>query len=308
MQQSNPQSNALRRLEDILDEAVAYENKAEQTGVVLLKVMKLDVEPQNIVEFYELLSKAKEESLRINKPKISRYISTLDELHKVFILNHLWTTEWNILSHHIESRNVLNTLDALADFFHAQDPLVFLEQDFLDKLKTEFQSLSDSIINSSLSNELKRFLTEKIEDILTAIRRYHIDGTEGLKKAAQSLVSDLVMTEYKIKDADKKNPVYNKAKGWFLGILLLLVPTSPYDIIGAAPDIYGFWIPKFEELVAGQKKIEQIACETPTIQGVLEKSADVFDRQPQKNITGSAELKALPASKEEDSTKDIDNP
>ena len=37
------QTNALRRLEDILDEAVAYENKREQTGVVLLKAMKLDV-------------------------------------------------------------------------------------------------------------------------------------------------------------------------------------------------------------------------------------------------------------------------
>jgi hypothetical protein len=307
MQQPNPQSNALRRLEGILDEAVAYENKKEQTGVVLLKAMNLDVEPQNIVEFYELLSKAKEESLRINKPKISRYISTLDELHKVFILNHLWTTEWNILSIHIESRNVLTTLDALADFFHTQDPLVFLEQDFLDKLKTEFQSLLESILNSNLSNELKRFLIEKVEDILAAIRRYHIDGTEGLTKAAQSLVSDLVMTEHNIKDADKKNPVYNNAKGWFLAFLLYIAPT-PYDIIGAVPDIDGYWKPKFEELVAGQKKIEQIACETPTIQGVLEKSADVFDRQPQKNITGSPELKALPASKEEDSTEDVDNP
>ena len=307
MQQPKPQSNALRRLEGILDEAVAYENKKEQTGVVLLKAMNLDVEPQNIVEFYELLSKAKEESLRINKPKISRYISTLDELHKVFILNHLWTTEWNTFSSHIESRNILNTLDALANYFYEQDPLVFLEQDFLDQLKTEFQSLSDSILNSNLSNELKRFLVEKVEDILTAIRRYHIDGTEGLAKAAQSLVSDLVMTEHKIKDADKKNPVYNKAKSWFVAILLYTVPVIP--------DIYSFWIPKFEELVpkfeelvAGQKKIEQIAPETLTIQGILEKSADVFDRQPQKNITGSAELKALPASKEEDSTKDIDNP
>jgi hypothetical protein len=301
------QTNALRRLEDILDEAVAYENKREQTGVVLLKAMKLDVEPQNIIEFYELLSKAKEESLRINKPKISRYISTLDELHKVFILNHLWTTEWITFSSHIESRGVLNTLDALADFFHAQDSLVFLEQDFLDKLKTDFQSLSDNILNSTLSNELKKFLIKKVEDILTAIRRYHIDGTEGLKKAAQSLVSDLVMTEHKIKDTDKNNSLYNNAKGWFLAILLYIAPT-PYDIIGAVPDIDGYWRPKFEELVAGQQKIEQIARETPTIQGVLEKSADVFDRQPQKNITGSAELKALPASKEEDSTKDIDNP
>jgi len=308
MQQPNPQSNALRRLEGILDEAVAYENKKQPAGTVLLKAMKLNQQPENIVGFYELLGKAKEESLRINKPKISRYISTLDELHQIFILHHVWTTEWNTFSSHIESRGILNTLDALADFFHAQDPLVFLEQDFLNQLKTEFQSLLESILNSTLSNELKRFLIEKIEDILTAIRRYHIDGTEGLAKAAQSLVSDLVMTEYKIKDADKKNSVYNKAKTWFLGILVLFVPTSPYDIIGAAPDIYGFWIPKFEELVAGQKKIEQIACETPTIQGILEKSANVFDRQPQKNITGSAELKALPASKEEDSTEDVDNP
>ena len=301
MQQPNPQSNALRRLEGILDEAVAYENKKEPAGTVLLKVMKLNQQPENIVGFYELLGKAKEESLRIiNKPKISRYISTLNELHQIFILNPVWTTEWNTFSSHIESRGILNTLDALADFFHAQDPLVFLEQDFLDQLKTEFQSLSDSILNSTLSNELKKFLIEKVEDILAAIRRYHIDGTEGLTKAAQSLVRDLVMTEHKIKDADKKNPVYNKAKSWFVAILLYTVPVIP--------DIHTFWIPKFEELVAGQKKIEQIAPETLTIQGILEKSADVFDRQPQKNITGSAELKALPASKEEDSTEDLDNP
>ena len=94
------QSNALRRLEYILDEAVTDKDRKELTGIVLLKAMKLDDEPENIVKFYELLSKAKEESLRINKPKISRYISTLDELHKVFILNHLWTTEWNVFSNH----------------------------------------------------------------------------------------------------------------------------------------------------------------------------------------------------------------
>ena len=267
------QSNALRRLEIVLDKAVAYQNQNEPAGLVLLNAMKLNANPQNIVGFYELLSKAKEESVRINnKPKIARYISTLDTLHRVFVLNHVWTTEWNTFSSHIENKGVLIALDALANYFHDQDPLVFLEQDFLDQLKTEFQSLSDSILNSTLSNELKRFLTEKIEDILTAIRRYHIDGTEGLEKVAQSLVSDLVVTEYKIRNTDKNNPVYNNAKGWFLAILLYIIPT-PYDIIGAAPDISGFWIPKFEELVAGQKKIKQIACETPTIQGVLEKSA-----------------------------------
>lgn len=308
MQQPNLQSNALRRLETVLDKAVTYQNQHEPSGVVLLNAMQLNADPQKLVAFYELLSKAKEESLRIvNKPKIDRYISKLNILHEVFILHSVWTTEWKFFSAHIENTGVLIALDALANYFYDQDALVFLEQDFLDQLKTEFQSLSDSILNSTLSNELKKFLIEKVEDILAAIRRYHIDGTEGLTKAAQSLVSDLVMTEHNIKDADKKNPVYNNAKGWFLTLLLFIKPT-PYDIIGAVPDIDGYWRPKFEELVAGQKKIEQIACETPTIQGVLEKSADVFDRQPQKNITGSADLKALPASKEEDSTEDVDNP
>jgi hypothetical protein len=178
MQQPNPQSNALRRLDTILAKAVAYQNQQEPAGLVLLNSMQLNADPKKVVAFYELLSKAKEESLRIiNQPNIDRYISRLNILHEVFILHPVWTTEWKIFSNHIESTGVLLALDALANYFHDQDPLVLLEQDFLDQLKTEFQSLLEGILQSTLSKELKRFLTEKIEDILTAIRRYHIDGT-----------------------------------------------------------------------------------------------------------------------------------
>ena len=99
------QSNALRRLEIVLDKAVAYQNQNEPAGLVLLNAMKLNANPQNIVGFYELLSKAKEESVRINKPKIDRYISTLRILHEVFILHHVWNTEWKIFSDHIENTN-----------------------------------------------------------------------------------------------------------------------------------------------------------------------------------------------------------
>jgi len=296
------QANALRRLEMILDEAVTNENKNQQSGLVLLKVMKLEPKPQNIIFFYELLNIAKEEATRLKDlPKIQKYLDILEELHQVFVVNHIWETPWNTFTTHIEIRSVLIALDALANYFHDQNPAIHLEQEFLKKLNSEFEALLDNILNSDLSKELKRFLERRIGDILTAIRRYHIDGTQGLEKAAQSLVSNLVMTEHKFTDLDKKNPIYTRTKAWALSLVLFFVPTSAYDIIGAAPDIQGFWIPKFEELVAGQKKIEHITCETPNIQGILEKAADIkdiFDRQPQKSMSGNPTPKALPASKD----------
>ena len=282
----------------MLDEAVTEGDKNQASGPILLKAMKLSEQPQNILDFYELLSKAEEEAKKLKDlPKISKYLQKLEELYQVFVLNHVWSTQWQIFSVHIENGGVLITLDALANYFHSQHPALFLEQDFLGKLSGEFESLSCRISESDLSKELKKFLIARVEDILEAIRRYSMDGTQRLEKAAQSLISDLVMTEPSLKDKDKQNPLYNQVKAWFLSILLYIAP-SPYDIIGAVPDTYDFWIPKFEELAAGHEKVERITCETQTIQEAFSKALNIFDRQPQKSIAGSKELKSLPASKE----------
>lgn len=293
------QSNALRRLELILNKAISEGDKNQQSGPIILKAMKLNEQPQNILDFYELLNKAEEEGGKLkNLPNINRYLQTLEELRQVFIVNHVWGTLWSIFASHIENRNVLITLDALANYFHDQNPSILLEQDFLDKLNSEFESLLQEILTSDLSKALKRFLIVRLEDILQAIRRYHIDGIEGLEKATKSLVSDLVMTEHGLKQEDKKNPKYGRVKAWALSLLLYFAP-SPYDIIGAVPAIDEFWVPKFEELATGYKKINQIICKEPTIQEAFEEASNTFDRQSQKSITGGKERKALPAPKEE---------
>lgn len=290
------QCNALRRLEVMLDEAVTKGDRTQGAGSVLLEAMKLSKQPKNIVNFYELLNIAEEEAKKLkNIPRIERYLQTLEELYQVFVVNHVWVTPWSTFATHIESKGVLIALDALANYFYDQNPAVFLEQDFLEKLNGEFELLLNKILDSDLSKKLKRFLTKRVEDILNAIQRSHIYGTEGLEKAAQSLVSDLVRIEHSLEDVDKKNPTYMHVKAWGLSLLLYIAPT-PYDIIGAVPDLHDFWIPKFEELVAGHEKVERIICETPTIQEAFEKASNTFDRQPQKSIAGGRDLKALPAS------------
>lgn len=271
--------------------------------------MKLSEQPQNIVDFYELLSKAEEEARSIrNKTNINRYLQTLEELHEVFVVSHIWSTKWAIFAGQI-NKNTLNTLDSLADFFDKQNPAIFLDQEFLEKLKDELNDLLDKVLESDLSRDLKIFLRERIEDILRAIRRYPIDGTEGLEKATKSLVSDLVMKEHIFQDKDKGNPIYQNVKALVLSFLIYITP-SPYDIIGVVADIDGYFTPKYKELVAGREKIEKIVCESPNIQEAFEKSSNIFDRQPQKTITGNRDLKALPASKQklETTTNDRSNP
>lgn len=145
------QSNALRRLEIILDEAVTNGDGNQASGPIILKAMKLSNQPSKVVDFYELLNRAEEETKKLkNLPKIDRYLETIEELHKVFILNHIWVTKWSTFAGHIKTRGVLIALDALANYFHSQNPTVLLEQDFLEKLSHEFESLIKNILNSRI--------------------------------------------------------------------------------------------------------------------------------------------------------------
>lgn len=291
------QSSALRILEQILAEAVKSGDRTQIGITILLQTMKLSGEPKNIMVFYEILNKAKEEAKSIrNKPNLDRYIIAVDELHGVFATNHLASAKWATFASLIETKNILNTLDALSDFFHSQNPRMILEEDFLEKLNNEFMSLLNQILQSELPRELQRFLLDRIENILNAIRKYHIDGTDGLEKAIKSLVSDLVMTESTLKDEDRMNPVFNGIRAWSIGLLIWITPT-PYDMIGAVPDIHDFWIPKFEQLqerVDAVKGKMSISKKAVSIQEV----SSVFSEESQKIICGGEDQKLLPPSAE----------
>ncbi|WP_413175912.1 hypothetical protein [Anabaena azotica] len=173
------QSNALRQLEMILDEAVTNGSREQTSGHILLSAMNLELIPKNMVNFYELLSKAEEEAKKLsNNPKIDRYIQAIGKLHHVFIVNSIWTTKWSVFATHIESKNILTILDALANDFHRQNPKILLEKDFLKDLNAEFENILEEVLSTDLSKELKVYLISRIQDILSAIRRYSIDGTE----------------------------------------------------------------------------------------------------------------------------------
>ena len=191
-------------------------------------------------------------------------------------------------------KGIIDLLNSLAENYKNQNPTIFLESDFLDGLKDQFNSLLDEIINSNLSSNLKKFLTKQIEDILYAIRRYSIDGTEGLEKATKSFVSDLVMGEKYIDKKDKKNPIVSRCLAGVSSLLVILRP-SPYDIIGVVPAIDDYYLPKIEEFIQNWQEVEASSDEASTFTEIIERSCQLSNKQPQKSLSGK-EQKSLPSA------------
>jgi len=290
------QTSALQTLSKILHDAVLKTSVAAQGSKpaipILLKYINALDDSSRIIDFFALLCKAREEIGRM-KDKESSY-SVIEKLNDYFIKNSDKTT-WNDFAKFIDDGNYIILLKSLADHYHTQNPTIFLEPDFLDELKNQFNSLLDEIIDSNLSNNLKRFLTKQIENILYAIRRYSIDGTEGLEKAVKLFFSDLAIVESHLDNKDKKNPIYKNCQTWVSTLLISLFTPSAYDVIGVFPTINDYYIPKIEELVKYTKEISGNIGEI-SIQEVLEKSLNSFNKQPQKSLPGK-EQKSLPSAK-----------
>jgi hypothetical protein len=176
-----------------------------------------------------------------------------------------------------------------------------LESEFLDGLKDEFNSLLDEILRSDLSKNLKTFLIKQIEDILYAIRRYSIDGSDGLEKVTKSFVSNLVTIESHLDKKDKKNSIYRKSVSGIIVLLRFLQPNSIYDILGVVPAIDDYYRPRIEEFIKNRQEIEGRIDEKFTIAKIIERSLQLSNKQPQKSLLGK-DQKSLPSAKLEEET------
>jgi hypothetical protein len=288
------QNNSLRILERILTIATSDSKPQEKFGSVLLKSMNLDIQPENMVDFYGVLSRARDEAANIRKKNIERYIKTLDELYRFFVETDLWNEQSAHFVNHIQQKNILNTLDSLADFFGDQNLRIVLSEDCLPLLKKEFESVLDNVINSDLSQDIKKFLIKGITQILEGLAKYDIDGGETLEQSVKKLISNLVLSDHNIKSEDRQKSGYTKPVSLILVLLIHCIPT-PWDIIGAVPDIHDFWIPKYSQIMERQKEVEGIVKSCSNMKESIEKASCHLVSQ-QKLITGK-EQKSLPPGK-----------
>lgn len=283
------QLNALRRLETILDEAIRHGNKSEFCGQVLLKAMKVNEQPENFLNFYELLAEAYAEAEKLrHMPRIERQLITLQELKALFITSHPWGIAWDRLYNNSLIMRSLDVLDSLAMEMHRLNPQITLDEDFLKQLSSDFESLLNQITDSELPQQLKDILNSRIADILQAIRRYHISGSKGLGNIPKAALLDLAIQENKLTKEEKKNVALQRYKAMMVLLTNFFRPNF-YDVAGLA-----FNGIQLQTYLAVKPEIEQIVSneESDSIEKIFQKASAILSEKETKSITG---IKTPPA-------------
>jgi hypothetical protein len=272
-------SNALQRLDVLLYNTVG-QTPDENAQIVLLKGMGLLNISRNLGNFYELLNKASYEAEMLrDQHRMDDYIQAIEQLHHLFIANHISSNYWRVFSDFIKDKNLLLPLNTLAKAFYERHPAIELEKDFISDLSAKFEDYQKEIIQSSISTGLKKYLLDRLEEILKILRNYIVDGTEGLEKSIKSTILDLAIKDKDFSEEDKKQPAYLNFLTFLISVGFLVKPTI-YDVIGSVADINGYWKPTIENLISGQDKIAQLPKSDTNIKIVLDQATNLWCEQP----------------------------
>jgi hypothetical protein len=282
------QPNSLRNLYDIFDRSLSTGVPSQKAALVLMPAMNCEVKAKNIILLYKILDSSLEESKRIKKkPNLTRYISELESLHNDFVLNNPWTVPWNNFIPIV--KGVMTTLDALANYYHDENATPFLDRDFLDGLIEELGLLNNLVFEADISSDLRKTLLRSLDDILTAIKAYQIDGNRGVGYAVDSAFSELNVIQTRLGEADKKSYAYRRSAAFFAAVFVFVKP-SLFDIIGVIPDVPSFWMPKIAEFQKSYEKLTICAEKSPYI-------GDCFNEAVQNIINPQKELPAASNNK-----------
>jgi hypothetical protein len=304
------QSGALRRLETVLEYAVENGQKNRLCGHVLLEAMNLSIEAHNLINFYELLNKAYTEAellKGIPEDKLGRNLKVLTQLKEQFIAGQPWNNPWEPFCRKLIESNTLAILPLLANESYRINPKVDLELDFLRQLYDEFNSLLEQINESSLSQKIKQLLIIQIESILQSIRRYDLEGTQGIEQIAKLAILDLTTGINKITKEDKRHPLVKRVLGSLATLSQISTPitTAALLVITVTPDLDQYWMRKIQDFLNTREKVEEVIDEESTVEIILEKASEISQTQKMKAMSGKDFL-LLPPSKEE-IENDVDN-
>jgi hypothetical protein len=228
---------------------------------------------------------------------VKTYIRVLDSLQGFILSNDVYKAQWNGYKNYIDNCNCMPIIDSLANYYSQEYQSRSLDKKFLQWLLDQLNDIIKEALASDLPKELNRVISSSLNGIIQSINYYNIDGADGVKRAVQALIAELLILE---SNSNRANPIsahktFRKAS--ILGSLLLnLLRPSAYDIIGAPADIQSFWIPAIQNLhETAANQYEKF----PPLQEILKLSEEYISKTAPNGLQGAAPPKAfLPPAKD----------
>ena len=179
--------NPARRLYEVLNRARAL-GPMIATNEVLAGALQINPRDTKvlltaIVDLIDLTDTAKKrlQQLDIDQDLYLDPFKNIDRLFTGLNLGTNWEAYRSLLDD-----NTMLALQFCADTLSREMSETVIGEEELTELQTKVESLLEEVLGSTLPEELKDVLVQKLEDIRLAILLYRVKGTEGLRRALES--------------------------------------------------------------------------------------------------------------------------
>jgi hypothetical protein len=238
------QTNAARRLHDILEEALRIGNREQliyQVLAVPLSISAPDENQYRFLDFFYLMSEVERLINQLKKvSNLEKYVKIVNNLQSLFFTYGIFQGKWGSIEGAIQSNNTLLILNSCADFIAREKLEISLEQERLQEFLQQCEDLLTEIDSSDFPEDIKTFLVIRLEEICTAIRHYKIGGPERLRMVVESSIGAIVLRHESLELDPSTKPLMNKIFGWLIGF---------GGVLDLAANTQGYLIPKVVELL-----------------------------------------------------------
>jgi len=226
-------NNPAGRLVTILRKAKSMKNQSSPAKQVWPEILEskpkdIPVLLKRLGQLLELPYDIRNQILQFDDIDQKIYLKWLPKVQKSFSALNLDGPFKNFIAHIDEA--ALDGLDFCSDLLSRRSPERILDQEELNNIYSEAEELRVEIFESSIENELKLFLTQKLDEILHAIKEHNIKGAQPIENAVESTIGAIYIKPERF-EKTKNTP--KGEKFWrFLGriALVLNITASGFQI------------------------------------------------------------------------------
>lgn len=239
MNYDNPAQRLLKILRSAFEIASTIDKDSNKVNSVIVWSKVFNVSSQSPVDLaqyaeeFVFLLKASRDAVnnlqRITSP--DPYLDCLNDISRC-IQEIGMLGKWSSFNGRLNNSKVLNALAMTADAVTNENRLVELSEDQLAEMLADTTVLLDKVLHSDIDDELKIFLTVRLQEICNAIEHYSIRGSAGLQHVIEKTLGAAALKAY----------VLGKEPSTFLQQCVDLVVKFS-TLLGLAADVQGFLLP-----------------------------------------------------------------
>lgn len=157
-----------------------------------------------IAGVYRLVDNARDEVRSHPDLKQDLYLGALSNIEAA-ITNAQMNAQWGQFVSQLQGSNLI-ALEFVAEQLDRFSSEQLVEQSLLDELRAMIEKVTNELAASDIDPELRRLLSQKLEDARHAILFYSIDGADGLRRAAEAAVGTVMVMNESAKPEQSKKP------------------------------------------------------------------------------------------------------